>query len=105
MVKKRSRELTSVFEAFTPYNGMEGRLERIWITEIATDGIHLVRLGKCLNTFLVLLDSICASCDLVGVKGIVSAYFSSRDRCLDGILEFVLVCVLLQGIAVSFFFD
>ncbi|XP_062164432.1 uncharacterized protein LOC133871087 isoform X2 [Alnus glutinosa] len=41
-VKKRSRELTSVFEAFVPYDGMEGRLERIWITEIATDGIHLV---------------------------------------------------------------
>lgn len=51
VVKKRSRELTSIFEAFTPYNGMEGRLERIWITEIATDGIHLVRLGKCLNAF------------------------------------------------------
>ncbi|MBA0624210.1 hypothetical protein Godav_009605 [Gossypium davidsonii] len=42
IVKNRSRELTSVFEAFTPYNGMEGKLERIWITEIATDGIHLV---------------------------------------------------------------
>ncbi|KAJ6433632.1 hypothetical protein OIU84_017349 [Salix udensis] len=43
IVKQRSRELTSVFEAFTPYNGMEGRVERIWITDIATDGIHLVR--------------------------------------------------------------
>ncbi|KAB1204815.1 Threonylcarbamoyladenosine tRNA methylthiotransferase [Morella rubra] len=42
VVKKRSRELTSVFEAFKPYDGMEGRLERIWITEPATDGIHLV---------------------------------------------------------------
>ncbi|XWS15383.1 hypothetical protein CRYUN_Cryun35bG0091700 [Craigia yunnanensis] len=42
IVKNRSRELTSVFEAFTPYKGMEGRVERIWITEIATDGIHLV---------------------------------------------------------------
>lgn len=42
IVKKRSRELTTVFEAFTPYDGMEGRVERIWITEIATDGIHLV---------------------------------------------------------------
>ncbi|KDO84024.1 hypothetical protein CISIN_1g006836mg [Citrus sinensis] len=41
VVKKRSRELTSVFEAFTPYLGMEGRVERIWITEIAADGIHL----------------------------------------------------------------
>lgn len=45
IVKKRSRELTSVFEAFTPYNGMEGRVERIWITDIATDGVHLVRLS------------------------------------------------------------
>ncbi|KAJ8769904.1 hypothetical protein K2173_008986 [Erythroxylum novogranatense] len=42
IVKKRSRELTSVFEAFTPYTHMNGRVERIWITEIATDGIHLV---------------------------------------------------------------
>ncbi|MBA0808718.1 hypothetical protein Gohar_024433, partial [Gossypium harknessii] len=42
IVKNRSRELTSVFEAFTPYNGMEGKVERIWITEIATDGSHLV---------------------------------------------------------------
>lgn len=42
IVKKRSRELTCVFESFNPYNGMEGRIERIWITEIATDGIHLV---------------------------------------------------------------
>ncbi|XAR57488.1 tRNA (N6-L-threonylcarbamoyladenosine37-C2)-methylthiotransferase [Bertholletia excelsa] len=42
VVKKRSRELTTIFESFTPYNGMEGKVERIWITEIATDGIHLV---------------------------------------------------------------
>lgn len=51
VVKKRSRELTSVFEAFTPYNGMEGRIERIWITEVAADGIHLVRLCKGKNNF------------------------------------------------------
>ncbi|XP_010244836.1 PREDICTED: threonylcarbamoyladenosine tRNA methylthiotransferase isoform X1 [Nelumbo nucifera] len=42
IVKKRSRELTSIFESFTPYQGMEGQVEKIWITEIATDGIHLV---------------------------------------------------------------
>ncbi|KAI3513427.1 hypothetical protein L1887_20761 [Cichorium endivia] len=42
IVKKRSRELTSVFESFTPYNGMEGSIEKIWITDIATDEIHLV---------------------------------------------------------------
>lgn len=42
IVKNRSRELTSIFESFTPYSGMEGKVERIWITEIATDGVHLV---------------------------------------------------------------
>ncbi|KAK8947526.1 hypothetical protein KSP40_PGU014727 [Platanthera guangdongensis] len=41
-VKKRSRELTSVFESFNPYKEMEGRIERICITEIAPDGVHLV---------------------------------------------------------------
>ncbi|XP_045827633.1 threonylcarbamoyladenosine tRNA methylthiotransferase isoform X2 [Trifolium pratense] len=42
VVKRRSRELTNVFEAFTPYSGMEGKVERIWITDIASDGVHLV---------------------------------------------------------------
>lgn len=42
VVKKRSRELTTVFESFAPYAGMEGKVERIWITEFATDGVHLV---------------------------------------------------------------
>ncbi|KAK4391256.1 Threonylcarbamoyladenosine tRNA methylthiotransferase [Sesamum angolense] len=42
VVKKRSRELTTVFESFTPYVEMEGKIERIWITDIATDGSHLV---------------------------------------------------------------
>ncbi|KAL5216126.1 hypothetical protein ABZP36_007527 [Zizania latifolia] len=41
-VKNRSRELTSVFESFSPYQRMEGKVDRIWITEIATDGVHLV---------------------------------------------------------------
>jgi hypothetical protein len=43
-VKKRSRELTTVFESFSPYQEMKGQIEKIWITEIATDGIHLVTL-------------------------------------------------------------
>ncbi|KAJ6859069.1 hypothetical protein NC652_041389 [Populus alba x Populus x berolinensis] len=33
VVKQQSRELTSILEAFTPHNGMEGRVERIWITD------------------------------------------------------------------------
>ena len=63
IVKNRSCELTSVFEAFTPNNGMEDRVERIWITEIATGGIHLVRIfatGKL--TFAQLLCASFSSC-------------------------------------------
>ncbi|KAF2290936.1 hypothetical protein GH714_016948 [Hevea brasiliensis] len=60
IAKRRSHELTSVFEAFTPYSGMEGRVERIWITEIATDGIHLVCLVSKLNSLP--LDSV-MTCD------------------------------------------
>lgn len=41
-VKKRSRELTTVFESFDPYAGMGGNVERVWVTDIASDGIHLV---------------------------------------------------------------
>ncbi|XP_020679632.1 threonylcarbamoyladenosine tRNA methylthiotransferase isoform X1 [Dendrobium catenatum] len=41
-VKNRSRELTSIFESFNPYTQMEGQIVKIWITEIASDGIHLV---------------------------------------------------------------
>ncbi|KAH9623596.1 hypothetical protein KSS87_019045 [Heliosperma pusillum] len=55
VVKKRSRELTSVFESFTPYNGMEGQMERIWITDVASDGIHLV--GHTKGYIQVLVDA------------------------------------------------
>lgn len=41
-VKNRSRQLTSLFESFTPYEKLEGRVERVWVTDTASDGIHLV---------------------------------------------------------------
>ena len=56
-VKKRSRELTAVFESFSPYKGMKGQIERIWITEIASDGVHLVLSFPILHDFLLLLMS------------------------------------------------
>lgn len=55
VVKKRSRELTAVFESFTPYNGMEGQIERIWITDVASDGTHLV--GHTKGYIQVLVDA------------------------------------------------
>ncbi|KAK7312054.1 hypothetical protein VNO77_35593 [Canavalia gladiata] len=54
VVKRRSRELTNVFESFTPYSGMEGKVERIWITDIASDGVHLVGHTKGYIQVLVL---------------------------------------------------
>lgn len=51
-VKKRSRELTSLFESFNPYSGMEGKLERCWVTDVASDGVHLV--STSCSVFLLL---------------------------------------------------
>eukprot|EP00850_Spirogloea_muscicola_P004552 SM000019S05096 [mRNA] locus=s19:890270:893256:+ [translate_table: standard] len=42
VVKQRSRQLTAAFEAFTPYAGMEGAEERVWVTDTASDGNKLV---------------------------------------------------------------
>lgn len=74
IVKKRSRELTAVFESFTPYNGMEGLVERIWITDIAADGTHLVRwqqgfcLFFCFITYVALLTGTRSCIPLVKKK-------------------------------------
>lgn len=46
IVKRRSHELTFVFESFPQYQGMEGQIESIWKTEIVADGIHLIRKGS-----------------------------------------------------------
>ncbi|XP_030526002.1 threonylcarbamoyladenosine tRNA methylthiotransferase isoform X2 [Rhodamnia argentea] len=71
VVKQRSRELTSVFEAFTPYSGMEGRLERIWITEIATDGIHLVGHTKgYIQVLVVAPDSMLGTSAIVKITSV-----------------------------------
>ncbi|KAI5067603.1 hypothetical protein GOP47_0018131, partial [Adiantum capillus-veneris] len=41
-VKKRSRKLTSLFESFSPYNDLKGRVVKVLVTDLAADGIHLV---------------------------------------------------------------
>ncbi|KAM0005620.1 putative tRNA (N(6)-L-threonylcarbamoyladenosine(37)-C(2))-methylthiotransferase [Helianthus debilis subsp. tardiflorus] len=71
VVKKRSRELTSVFESFTPYNGMEEKIERIWITDIATDQIHLVGHTKGYVQVLVVgPDSLLGSSAMVKITSV-----------------------------------
>ncbi|GAQ84969.1 Hypothetical protein KFL_002150050 [Klebsormidium nitens] len=54
-VKQRSRQLTSLFDSFAPYKDMEGRVERVWVTDTATDGHKLVAHTK--NYIQVLLEA------------------------------------------------
>lgn len=54
-VKKRSRKLTSLFESFSPYQDLEGSVVRVWVTDVAADGIHLV--GHTKSYVQVLLSS------------------------------------------------
>ncbi|PON85053.1 MiaB-like tRNA modifying enzyme, archaeal-type [Trema orientale] len=82
VVKKRSRELTTVFEAFTPYNGMKGRVERIWITDIATDGVHLVGHTKGYIQVLVV-----ASESLLGTSAIAKITSVGRWSVFGEVIE------------------
>jgi hypothetical protein len=59
-VKNRSRQLTTLFESFTPYEKLEGRVERVWVTDTASDGIHLVRLNQVVPLCVVhLIVALC----------------------------------------------
>ncbi|KAJ0085433.1 hypothetical protein Patl1_07375 [Pistacia atlantica] len=82
IVKNRSRELTSVFEAFTPYNGMESRVERIWITDIAADGIHLVGHTKGYIQVLVV-----AAESMLGASAIVKITSVGRWSVFGEVIE------------------
>ncbi|XP_048499124.1 uncharacterized protein LOC104897111 isoform X2 [Beta vulgaris subsp. vulgaris] len=82
IVKKRSRELTAVFESFTPYNGMEGLEERIWITDVAADGIHLV--GHTKGYIQVLIT---ASESLLGASAIVKITSVGRWSVFGEVIE------------------
>ncbi|GMH17332.1 hypothetical protein Nepgr_019173 [Nepenthes gracilis] len=83
VVKKRSRDLTAVFESFSPYDGMEGQLERIWITEVATDGVHLV--GHTKGYIQVL---IAAPENLLGTSAIVRITSIGRWSVFGEVIEF-----------------
>ncbi|KAL3845649.1 hypothetical protein ACJIZ3_003052 [Penstemon smallii] len=88
VVKKRSRELTTIFESFTPYVGMEGKIERIWITDIATDGSHLVGHTKGYIQVLVLGPE-----SLLGTSAIVKITSIGRWSVFGDVIE-----VLTQNI-------
>ncbi|CAK8575296.1 unnamed protein product [Lathyrus sativus] len=71
VVKRRSRELTNVFEAFTPYLGMEGKVEKIWITDIASDGVHLVGHTKgYIQVLVIALDNMLGSSAMAKITSV-----------------------------------
>ncbi|CAM8914842.1 unnamed protein product [Rhodiola kirilowii] len=82
IVKQRSRELTTVFESFTPYVGMEGKTERIWITEFATDEIHLVGHTKGYVQVLVIGPE-----SLLGTSAIVKITSVGRWSVFGDVIE------------------
>eukprot|EP00246_Nothoceros_aenigmaticus_P001927 TRINITY_DN1260_c0_g1_i9.p2 TRINITY_DN1260_c0_g1~~TRINITY_DN1260_c0_g1_i9.p2 ORF type:complete len:329 (-),score=30.81 TRINITY_DN1260_c0_g1_i9:787-1773(-) len=41
-VKRRSRELTLLVESFSPLAGLEDQIKKVWVTDHAADGSHLV---------------------------------------------------------------
>ena len=41
-VKRRSRELTNYIESYLPHGALVGTTQRVWVTDIAKDGISLV---------------------------------------------------------------
>ncbi|KAJ1388575.1 TRAM domain [Sesbania bispinosa] len=84
VVKKRSRELTNVFEAFTPYSGMEGKVERIWITDVATDGVHLVGHTKGYIQVLVLAPD-----NMLGTSAMVKITSVGRWSVFGEVIEMV----------------
>ncbi|XP_027353619.1 threonylcarbamoyladenosine tRNA methylthiotransferase [Abrus precatorius] len=82
VVKRRSRELTNVFESFTPYSGMEGKVERIWITDIASDGVHLVGHTKGYIQVLVLAPD-----DMLGTSATVKITSVGRWSVFGEVIE------------------
>lgn len=67
-VKKRSRELTLLFESFNPYSGMEGKVEKAWVTDVASDGFNLVSDALCFAfVLLAQITLTCFDCDLLQV--------------------------------------
>ncbi|CAN1310056.1 Threonylcarbamoyladenosine tRNA methylthiotransferase [Linum perenne] len=84
IVKKRSRELTAVFEAFTPYNGMEGRIERVWITDIATDRVHLVGHTKAYVQVLIVAPE-----SMLGASAMVKITSVGRWSVFGEVIEVV----------------
>lgn len=57
--KKRSQELTALFQRFEPYAGMEGTVHRMLLTEVAHDKHHLI--GHTKGFVQVLVDPAQAS--------------------------------------------
>ena len=65
MPQDRSRRLSAVFEAQTePFRHLEGTTQRVYITEMAADGHHLVGHTKCYTQVLISPDAASLGADV-----------------------------------------
>jgi len=53
IVKNRSRELTKLTESYFPWKKLEGKTMKVWITDIAADGVSLVGHTKSYSQILL----------------------------------------------------
>lgn len=53
VVKNRSRELTKLTESYFPWKKLEGQKMKVWITDIAADGVSLVGHTKSYSQILL----------------------------------------------------
>ena len=88
IVKARTRELTTFFESYQPHESMVGKTERVWVSDIANDGVSLVAHTKN-YTQILLPGGDEERARLMGRSAIVKIHESSRWSCKAEVLEVV----------------
>jgi threonylcarbamoyladenosine tRNA methylthiotransferase CDKAL1 len=86
IVKARSRELTALFESYMPHEHLVGKTERVWVSDIARDGISLVAHTKN-YTQILLPGGEDQRARLMGRSAMVEIYEAARWSCKARVLE------------------
>ncbi len=85
-VKNRSRELTKLTESYFPWTKLEGQKMKVWITDIAADGVSLV--GHTKSYSQILLPGGEENVEkYMGTSAHVKVLSSSRWSCKAEIIE------------------
>eukprot|EP00669_Euglena_mutabilis_P008457 TRINITY_DN3509_c0_g1_i1.p1 TRINITY_DN3509_c0_g1~~TRINITY_DN3509_c0_g1_i1.p1 ORF type:complete len:290 (-),score=100.39 TRINITY_DN3509_c0_g1_i1:26-895(-) len=80
VIKQRSRRITHAFEAYADcFLHLVGTTQRVYVTEIAADGHHLVGHTKCYTQILISPDEVSLG-DRVDVEVLEAAKWSAKGR-------------------------